>query len=127
MRHMRHPHSSAIAWLLASKYFWLLGFALTLAMLAGAGVVAAGIIKPTRYNAAAVAQALQPALDKTGLRLGAPAYLRIFKQESALEVWLQAPDGRYRLLKTYPICAWSGSLGQNCARVIIRRRKVFTA
>lgn len=106
-----HRHSSAIVWLLASKYFWLLGFVVVSALLAGAGVLAAGIIKPTRYDTAMATRDLRPALHKTGLRFGAPAYLRLFKQESALEVWLQASDGRFRLFKTYPVCAWSGSLG----------------
>ncbi len=34
---------------------------------------------------------------------GAPIYIRIFKTERRLEVWLQQ-DRRYRLFKCYPIC-----------------------
>ena len=37
--------------------------------------------------------------------------MRVFKQESELEVWKQDAAGRYALLKTYPICRWSGELG----------------
>ncbi len=40
-----------------------------------------------------------------------PILVRIFKQESELEVWKRANSGRYKLLKTYPICKWSGKLG----------------
>ena len=37
--------------------------------------------------------------------------LRIFKEESELEVWKQDTGGRFQILKTYPICRWSGDLG----------------
>ncbi|MCC2111938.1 MAG: hypothetical protein KDJ16_07885 [Hyphomicrobiales bacterium] len=37
-------------------------------------------------------------------------FIRIFKQESALELWYSR-GGEYKLARTYPICAWSGSLG----------------
>ena len=40
-----------------------------------------------------------------------PILVRIFKEESELEVWKQDRTGRYALLKTYPICRWSGELG----------------
>lgn len=41
----------------------------------------------------------------------APLYIRIFKKESVLEAWKQRKDGTYALLKTYPICAYSGEFG----------------
>ncbi len=37
--------------------------------------------------------------------------LRIFKEESELEVWKQDTSGHFQILKTYPICRWSGDLG----------------
>jgi murein L,D-transpeptidase YafK len=40
-----------------------------------------------------------------------PILVRIFKEESELEVWKQTSDGQMALLKTYPICRWSGELG----------------
>ena len=40
-----------------------------------------------------------------------PILVRIFKEESEMEVWKQTRDGQYALLKTYPICKWSGDLG----------------
>jgi murein L,D-transpeptidase YafK len=49
-------------------------------------------------------------LAEKGLALGAPVFVRIFKLESELEVWL-AKEGRYQLFATYPICLWSGRLG----------------
>jgi murein L,D-transpeptidase YafK len=37
--------------------------------------------------------------------------VRIFKQESELEVWKEDKTGRFALVRTYPICRWSGELG----------------
>ena len=37
--------------------------------------------------------------------------VRIFKEESELEVWKEDRNGRFALLKTFPICRWSGDLG----------------
>jgi hypothetical protein len=37
--------------------------------------------------------------------------LRVFKEEAELEVWKQDTTGHFQLLKTYPICRWSGDLG----------------
>jgi murein L,D-transpeptidase YafK len=41
----------------------------------------------------------------------APIFVRIFKEESELEVWKQRDDGLFHHFKTYPICTWSGDLG----------------
>jgi murein L,D-transpeptidase YafK len=40
-----------------------------------------------------------------------PILVRIFKEESELEVWKEDKTGRFALLRTYPICRWSGELG----------------
>jgi murein L,D-transpeptidase YafK len=40
-----------------------------------------------------------------------PILMRVFKEESELEVWKQDDSGRFALLQTYPICRWSGELG----------------
>ena len=41
----------------------------------------------------------------------APVLIRSYKKESELEVWKQTKSGKYALLKTFPICRWSGQLG----------------
>lgn len=41
----------------------------------------------------------------------APVYLRAFKMESEIEVWMARPDGTYVHVKTYPVCNMSGGLG----------------
>jgi murein L,D-transpeptidase YafK len=40
-----------------------------------------------------------------------PILVRVFKEEAELEVWKQDTTGRFQILKTYPICRWSGDLG----------------
>ena len=37
-----------------------------------------------------------------------PILIRLFKEESELEVWKQDTSGRFALLKTYPICRLVG-------------------
>ncbi|EFO33378.1 pollen allergen Poa pIX/Phl pVI [Roseibium sp. TrichSKD4] len=50
-------------------------------------------------------------MTELGMRSTSPIMIRIFKQESELEVWKQARGGRYKLLETFEICKWSGELG----------------
>lgn len=49
-------------------------------------------------------------LTEKGMALGAPIFMRIFKRDFELEIWM-LKDGRYELFSTYPICKWSGLLG----------------
>lgn len=50
-------------------------------------------------------------LGKKEMQPDQPIMIRIFKEESELEVWKQRADGRFEHFKTYPICNWSGDLG----------------
>ena len=52
----------------------------------------------------------QALLAIKGMKLEAPIFVRIFKEESEFEVW-KYKDGRFQHFRTYPICAWSGELG----------------
>ncbi|MEM8954699.1 MAG: murein L,D-transpeptidase family protein [Verrucomicrobiota bacterium] len=55
---------------------------------------------------------LQKTLHSKNLALGQPIFIRIFKEESELELWIQSPNNpTFALFKTYPICSWSGTLG----------------
>ncbi|MFL6947820.1 MAG: hypothetical protein ACJ8FU_06435 [Xanthobacteraceae bacterium] len=49
--------------------------------------------------------------EKKGMSKESPILARIFKDESELEIWKQDNTGHFALLKTYPICRWSGELG----------------
>ena len=40
-----------------------------------------------------------------------PVLVRTYKKEAELEIWKMKSDGHYALLKTYPMCRWSGQLG----------------
>ena len=55
-------------------------------------------------------------LGKKGMSPGSPIFVRIFKEESELEVWKRRDDGRFYHFKTYPICTWSGDLGPKLAQ-----------
>ena len=50
-------------------------------------------------------------MDKIGTTKYSPVLIRAFKKEAELEVWKMKADGAYGLLKTYPMCRWSGQLG----------------
>ncbi|MEZ5815940.1 MAG: hypothetical protein R3D44_02530 [Hyphomicrobiaceae bacterium] len=54
---------------------------------------------------------LDERLKSKGLVAGRPIYIRIFKAESELELWVQNASGTFGRLATYPICHWYGSLG----------------
>jgi murein L,D-transpeptidase YafK len=58
--------------------------------------------------------ALRELLAQRGLAFGEGIYLRLFKAERELELWLGGGDG-YSLFKTYPICTFSGRLGPKLA------------
>ncbi len=50
-------------------------------------------------------------LESRAMTKESPILVRIFKEESELEVWKVDKTGRFALLRTYPICRWSGDLG----------------
>ncbi|MGE3711643.1 MAG: hypothetical protein AB7G35_18480, partial [Hyphomicrobiaceae bacterium] len=49
-------------------------------------------------------------LGAAGVKLGDPVFIRIFKAESELEVWMRKGDA-FVHFSTYPICHWAGTLG----------------
>ena len=82
-----------------------------------AGVMLAGC-NSDEISLAQNAKANQPvnpkliaAMVEKDMDLQSPILVRLFKQEAELEVWKQTRSGRFALLKTYPICRWSGDLG----------------
>jgi murein L,D-transpeptidase YafK len=82
-----------------------------------AGVLLAGC-NSDEISLATNAKANQPVSPKLvaemvekDMDLQSPMLVRLFKQEAELEVWKQDRSGRMALLKTYPICRWSGDLG----------------
>jgi murein L,D-transpeptidase YafK len=66
----------------------------------------------TRSQIAAdnVRPALTRDLKKQSLAIGNPVFIRIFKSEKKLELWLKQQN-HYVLFRSYPICTYSGALG----------------
>jgi murein L,D-transpeptidase YafK len=50
-------------------------------------------------------------MDKLDTTPSAPTLIRTYKEEAELEIWKKKSSGEYALLKTYPMCRWSGQLG----------------
>ena len=50
-------------------------------------------------------------MDELGTTPSAPVLFRAYKKEAEFEIWKLKSDGQYALLKTYPMCRWSGQLG----------------
>jgi murein L,D-transpeptidase YafK len=53
---------------------------------------------------------LDERLKAVGLKRGDPVFIRIFKSELTLELWMKRGES-YALFASYPICYWSGGLG----------------
>jgi murein L,D-transpeptidase YafK len=53
---------------------------------------------------------LDQRLAASGLAIGAPIFMRIFKREFELELWMKQA-GAFVHFATYPICRWSGRIG----------------
>ena len=88
------------------------------AMLASAALVAAIALAGCNADMVPNGRAQAPLSEKMLSEIASknmdkesPILVRIFKEESELEVWKQTRDGEYALLKSYPVCRWSGDLG----------------
>ena len=71
-------------------------------------------------RATVAAAHLKPELTRDlaamGLVFGDPVFIRIFKEEELLELWVrQADKSTYQLFRTYPVAARSGHLGPKLA------------
>ena len=56
-------------------------------------------------------KSLTTVLHERNLRPGVPIFIRIFKEESELEMWVRGSNGTFEHLISWPICKWSGTLG----------------
>jgi murein L,D-transpeptidase YafK len=86
--------------------------------MASAAVAAALALAGCETDGTTVAKHMRPLssqmlaeLEKKDMPKETPILVRLFKEESELEVWKQDRSGRFALLKTYPVCRWSGELG----------------
>ncbi len=90
---------------------------ITSAALAAAGVFLSGcdtdeisLATNAKANQPVPPKLIQAMVDKD-MDLQSPILIRLFKMEAEVEVWKQNRSGQFALLKTYPICRWSGDLG----------------
>jgi len=72
--------------------------------------LAAALMIPLMPEAGAQDAATKGRPETSEISAGNPLFIRIFKEESQLELWTQKAE-RFELLETFPICHWSGSLG----------------
>jgi murein L,D-transpeptidase YafK len=84
--------------------------ALVLATLAGCNDQTTMPMGNARHNIPVSAD-MMAKLSEKGVTSRAPMLIRAYKMESELEVWKQNASGEYVLVKTFPMCRWSGQLG----------------
>lgn len=87
---------------------------------AGAGLEEPVTAPPGPARAAAAAARVRPALERdlaaAGLAFGDPVFLRAFKEEAVLEVFVREREsGDFKLFRSYPIAAASGTPGPKLA------------
>ncbi|WP_054142245.1 murein L,D-transpeptidase family protein [Bosea sp. AAP35] len=75
-----------------------------------------GACEEDRYRGSArhhipIPSATYTLMAEKGMSKDQPILIRSYKKESELEIWKRKPNGQYALLKTYPMCRWSGQLG----------------
>jgi murein L,D-transpeptidase YafK len=68
-------------------------------------------IVPTGRSQAPLSEKTLADIASKNMDKESPVLARIFKEEAEMEIWKKNRDGEYALLKTYPICRWSGDLG----------------
>ncbi|MBO0756120.1 MAG: hypothetical protein J2P54_09685, partial [Bradyrhizobiaceae bacterium] len=81
-------------------------------IVAGVGGCASMVSAPkTAVRTGAVRASTLKQMETLNMDRAAPVLIRIYKEESTLEVWKQDRSGKFALLNSYPICKFSGSLG----------------
>ena len=70
-----------------------------------------GVLPMSEKAARPLPAKLVAEIESKSMDKESPILVRVFKEESELEVWKQDRSGRFARLKTYPICRWSGELG----------------
>ncbi len=102
------------------SFFYLslsLGFSLALSLGLSLGVthhISASPLPASARSERAIAKvtpSLSRQLKQKDLSIGNAVYIRIFKDPSALELWIKNKEQTFTLFKQYPICRYSGQLG----------------
>jgi len=80
------------------------------AAVALAGCDTDGVV-PSGRAQAPLSERTLAVIESKNMDKDSPILVRSFKEEAELEIWKKNRDGQFALLKTYPICRWSGDLG----------------
>lgn len=91
---------------IASKPFVMLAMLTALAVAGCSSAPRKKVVKTGSVSVSTVSLMRDRDMDRA-----APILFRVFKEEGQLEVWKEDRSGRYRLLRTYEICKFSGKLG----------------
>ena len=81
------------------------------AVLSGCNTDSLGVLPMSEKAARPLSDKMVKEIQSKNMEMESPILVRLFKEESELEIWKQDREGRFALLKTYPICRWSGELG----------------
>ncbi|MEP3431372.1 MAG: murein L,D-transpeptidase family protein [Roseibium sp.] len=86
----------------------------------GAAVLALGFLAacqgdefasgPNKHKAP-VSSSVKRKMTDLNMSSTSPIMIRIFKEESELEVWKKTRSGKFKILEEFEICKWSGGLG----------------
>lgn len=96
----------------ALRWLWVIA----LGLVVGGGIALFQMRRQPQSRIEEVRRRVAPRLSRDlaakGLSLGNPAFIRIFKEENELELWLQPrPGSRYQLYAKWNVAARSGKLG----------------
>ena len=93
------------------KHLAALGFAVA------AGAMLAGCVDqfdangPSARSLAPISSATLAQMQALGATETSPILIRTYKKEAEMQIWKKTSSGQYALLKTFPMCRWSGQLG----------------
>jgi murein L,D-transpeptidase YafK len=81
----------------------------TIMVLAGCGIDRTPLVNDRHMQP--LSDGVLAEIENKNMTASSAILIRIFKEESELEVWKEDKTGRFTVLRTYPICRWSGDLG----------------
>ena len=103
-------HSGSVTGIKIAKAGKLAGLALAVTTVL-AGCSEDGRLPSNSRHYVPISPKMEALMSDKGMNARSPILLRAYKAESELEVWKQDSQGQYKLLKTFPMCRWSGQLG----------------
>jgi murein L,D-transpeptidase YafK len=113
---MLRPRSGEALLLRQIAFVFTKGFTLAAAVASLAGCSSPHYTMAPTTRTGTVRMSTLHDMESLNMERAAPILIRIYKEESTLEVWKQDRTGNFALLKAYPICRFSGKLGPKLAQ-----------